>query len=155
MPHNSKCWTCFILCCLAPACTDLLSPAIIYNKKIPFSPLGEFSLMVLIREGLLEKGKFLLPFFVRQRGWLEKAQALLWVGAELLPRRHAVCGLGECIKCFPCLLLLEALSRWDQSRVRVEQVRLPQRWCGLGHTASETYLLAVWGYRHSSGALKG
>ena len=36
-----------------------------FNKKIPFSSLGEFSLVVLIRKGFLERGKFLLPFFVR------------------------------------------------------------------------------------------
>lgn len=65
MPYNSKCRTCLILCYLAPACTDFLSPAIICNKKIPFSSLGELSRMVLIREGLLERGEFLLPFFVR------------------------------------------------------------------------------------------
>ena len=63
--------------------------------------------MVLIREGLLERGKFLLSFFVRWEGRLEKAQALLWFRAELHPRRHPLYGLGECIKCLPCLLLLK------------------------------------------------
>lgn len=51
-------------------------------------------------------------FLCQTAGMTGKAQAVLWVGAELLPVRRAVCGLGECIiKCFPCLLLLEALSR--------------------------------------------
>lgn len=68
MPYNSKCWACLIFHYLAPARTDFLSPAVIYDKKIPFSSLGELSRMVLIREGLLERGEFLLPFFVREGG---------------------------------------------------------------------------------------
>lgn len=75
--------------------------AIICNKKIPFSFLGEFSLMVLIREGLLERGKFLLRFFVRWGWWLEESPGPTVGRAVLLPMRHPLDALGECIKCLP------------------------------------------------------